>query len=387
MLLESIEYNHLPGTPSVWRLKGCTLGNINLIVGKNATGKTKTLKVIHALADLLCGDTKLTFLSGNYKVIFDSNGSKTKYYLSYDNNRIVQERLIIDSKSYLSRGHGGKGWIRYQKLIKGPGKLEFQISDNELAVFARRDMIQHPFLENLYSWGKSVTYYRFGGQLGQDHMLLSVPSETEKTAQTKLNIKDTTKVVEIFKQGDKEFGKKFTDTIITDMKKVGYRLKDIGICTPDSIIVQTPLPGSLLGIYVQEGDLKAKTDQNEISQGMFRALSLIIQINYSQLAQTPSCILIDDIGEGLDYERSSALVKLLVKKAEGKSIQLIMATNDRFVMNNVPLEYWSLIQRIGGTSRIHNFRNSRELFENFELTGLNNFDFFSTKYYLKRQLH
>ena len=68
---------------------------------------------------------------------------------------------------------------------------------------------------------------------------------------------------------------------------------------------------------------------------MFRALSLITQITYSQLTSTPSCILVDDIGEGLDYERASALIKLVVEKARGKSIQLIMATNDRFVMNSV----------------------------------------------------
>jgi len=116
---------------------------------------------------------------------------------------------------------------------------------------------------------------------------------------------------------------------------------------------------------------------------MFRALSLIIQITYSQLAGVPSCILVDDIGEGLDYDRSTALVRLLIERAKDTSGQLIMATNDRFVMNNVPLEYWSVIQRIGGVSKIYNYRNSPKLFNDFGLTGLNNFDFFSTKYYLK----
>jgi hypothetical protein len=93
--------------------------------------------------------------------------------------------------------------------------------------------------------------------------------------------------------------------------------------------------------------------------------------------------LIDDIGEGLDYNRSTALVKLLVDKAKETPFQLIMATNDRFVMNNVPLEYWSVIQRIGNISRIYDYRNSPDLFKEFELTGMNNFDFFSSKYYLK----
>jgi ABC-type lipoprotein export system ATPase subunit len=51
-----------------------------------------------------------------------------------------------------------------------------------------------------------------------------------------------------------------------------------------------------------------------------------------------TCVLIDDIGEGLDYERSSNLIKLLLKKMKKESIQLIMSTNDRFVMNNIPYD-------------------------------------------------
>jgi len=116
---------------------------------------------------------------------------------------------------------------------------------------------------------------------------------------------------------------------------------------------------------------------------MFRALSLIIQIQYSLFTGNPSCVLIDDIGEGLDFERSSALVKLLVERAKNSSIQLIVATNDRFIMNSIPLEYWLVIQRLGNLCKIYSQKNSPQLFNDFKLTGLNNFDFFSSGYYLK----
>jgi hypothetical protein len=166
------------------------------------------------------------------------------------------------------------------------------------------------------------------------------------------------------------------------MDAIGYNLKEIGTAPPISLSVDVT-PGEIVGIYAKEADLNGITDQNEMSQGMFRALSLLGQITYSQLINKPACILIDDIGEGLDYNRSTALVKLLIDKAKETPVQLIMATNDRFVMNNVPLEYWSVIQRIGNVSRIYDYRNSPDLFKEFELTGMNNFDFFSSKYYLK----
>jgi hypothetical protein len=57
-----------------------------------------------------------------------------------------------------------------------------------------------------------------------------------------------------------------------------------------------------------------------------------------------------------------------------------MSTNDRFVMNNVPLEYWQVIQRDGGKCKIFNYKNSKEKFDDFEYTGLNNFDFLATDF-------
>lgn len=122
-----------------------------------------------------------------------------------------------------------------------------------------------------------------------------------------------------------------------------------------------------------------------MSQGMFRALSVLIQINYGLLANLSVCVLIDDIGEGLDFERSSSLVKVLIEKARKSSIQLIMTTNDRFIMNGVPLEYWILLERRGSKCINYNVRNSKKMFDSFESTGLNNFDLFSSGYYLNNE--
>lgn len=382
MFLESIDYGQFKSTPRAWTLEGCTLGDINLIVGKNATGKSRTLSIIRALADLLCGDRKMTFLSGNYEVTFDKNGEKIRYGLKYEDRKIIKETLDIDSKNRLDRGVGGAGDIYYEEELKRT--MKFQTPDNELASLARRDSIQHPFLEDLYDWGKSVIHYHFGRSLGQDQLAVFV-EDKDRAGQQTLNLKDEKKVVAIFKKGEKEFGERFTSSIMQDMGSIGYELTEIGTATPEDLVVQinVPISGEIAGLYVQESDLRGRTYQNDMSQGMFRALSLITQITYSELAGVPSCILIDDIGEGLDYERSSALIKLLIERAKATSVQLIMATNDRFVMNNVPLEYWSVIQRIGGKSRIYNYRNSPRLFDDFALTGLNNFDFFSSSYYLK----
>jgi energy-coupling factor transporter ATP-binding protein EcfA2 len=376
MFLKSIEYTQYEGTPKLWKLEGCTLGNINLIVGKNATGKSKTLSIINSLASLLSGERAI-FITGNYKVKFDNKGQKINYYLHYENSSVVKEELIIDSEKKLTRGKEGIGEIYYAEK---KDTINFQTPPRELASVARRDTIQHPFLEDLYNWSRCVRYYRFGTQLGKEHLAVFIKNKAE---QPSLNPRDTDLVIAMFREGREKYSEEFTNAIMNDMNSIGYSLDEIGINAPESLILQAELPTEPVVLYVKETDLDCKTDQLDMSQGMFRALSLMIQIHYSLFTSTPSCILIDDIGEGLDFERSSALVKLLIERAKNSSVQLIMATNDRFIMNSVPLEYWLVVQRIGGKSKIYNRRNSPQLFKDFELTGLNNFDFFSSGYYLK----
>jgi hypothetical protein len=201
-----------------------------------------------------------------------------------------------------------------------------------------------------------------------------------KSIRENINLKDSDHVVGIFVLGKEELGDKFIESIKSDMDQIGYKISGIGTKSP--ISTEDPLDGEPESLYIQEVDLFEKTEQNYMSQGLFRALSLIIQINYSLLAEKPSCILIDDIGEGLDFERASAMIKVLISKAESGLVQLIMTTNDRFIMNGVPLEYWSVIERKSGLAKLHNIYNSKQIFDDFKFTGLNNFDFFSSQFYL-----
>ena len=378
MQLKSIEFRQYEGIPSQWTLEGFPLGNINLLVGKNATGKSRTLNIIRALGNLVAGDIKLHFKSGNYKVTFDKNGEAITYLLQYEKSRVIREKLIIGSDSKLDRGRNGAGKIWADKEDK---MMEFQAPDTVLACVNRRDEKQHPFFEDLYQWGKALRHYYFGEKMGREYLAAFVKESEE----SQLNLKDANLVVKIFAQGKKEFPQRFLEYIRSDMATIGYEINDIKIGMPKNVIFKGPMSQALKGLILKEEDLPGFTEQHEISQGMFRALSLVIQLNYSQLASVPSCIVIDDIGEGLDYDRSTALIKLLIKKAKASSVQLIMSTNDRFVMNNVPLKYWCVTQRLSNTCKVYNYENAKEKFDDFELTGLSNFDFFASEFWQNRQ--
>ncbi|GCL36047.1 ATP-binding protein [Sphaerospermopsis sp. FACHB-1094] len=387
MRLDLVEYYQ---DENKWRLKNCQLGDINLIVGKNASGKSRILRTIKFIADFLAGEERLSKLDGRlreWKLTFDINHTDEKkvYILKAENGQVIKESYTIGAKSYLNRDESGKGKIQAVQLDQ---EIDFQTPPSEVAAFNRRDSIQHPFFEEIYNWANSLRYYEFGTDLGRKS-LLEINNESFSLLKGNIDFKNKDNVIAIFKRGEEELGESFITSIKSDMLYLGYKINELGLKTPSTSIFKgdkLSLPdGKYQYLYVQESDLKNQTEQSIMSQGMFRALSLIIQVNYSLLAKKPSCILIDDIGEGLDFERASAMIKLLVSKAEAEKglVQLIMTTNDRFIMNGVPLEYWSVIERQPGLAKLHNIHNSKEIFDDFKFTGLNNFDFFATQFYLE----
>jgi len=379
MQLEKLEYCQFEGQPNEWKLEGATFENINLIVGKNATGKSRVLNIIGSLANILSRARKLPYLNGKYKVHFKKNKKSIIYSLEYKEEMIIKEKLVVDKETLMTRMSDGKGKIVSTQFKE---KMNFQTSINEVAAFTKRDSIQHPFLDDLYTWAEYLIHFRFGTPLGKDKLIALNRTKTDKS-ESQIDLKDTNEVLRKLQEGINKFGSKFISQIRKDMASLGYEIKNIELGSPVSFRIESGLQKAPLCLIVKEADLKGKTDQNDMSQGMFRALSLIVQINYVSMSKVSSCILIDDIGEGLDYERSTSLIKLIVKKAKDKAFQLIMATNDRFVMNNVALQHWSIINRLGNKSVLYNSVNSKNLFNEFEMIGLDNFDFFSSNYYLK----
>jgi AAA15 family ATPase/GTPase len=381
MKLKAIKFCRFKGQKYEWSMEGksengiynqpVTFQNINLIVGKNATGKSKTINTIRQLADLLSGDKKLSELvyhTSIYDLRFDNNGDEIIYYLEFEEGKVKQELLKINGVLKLER-NSKEGTMFYEKINTS---LEFQMEDDKLAV-SRVDNIQQPFFEPLQNWGKKLNFYEFGKDMGR-HFFIKEVNAVKKDED--VDLKNNPNIPQIFVLASLNFPN-FEDIVVQDMNKIGYQLTSI---TPQNL---NHIPTDIIGVSAKEEGIETTTDQKEMSQGMFRALSLLIQLNYSLLNNMPSSILIDDIGEGLDYERSKSLIDLIIEKVKDSPVQVIMTTNDRFVMNNIPLEYWSVIHRTPKKSLFYNYQNSKAIFDEFKYTGLSNFDFLSTEFYFE----
>jgi hypothetical protein len=376
MKLQSVKYSETDLHGNAWSIDGLALGDTNLIVGKNSTGKTRALNLIVALADLLSGRRNPVFLSMCAWDAKFKDGDTDIQFEIRANEKVRSESLTVGGQKVLSRVTDGPCYIKAVQLQKD---IEFQTPDDKLACVMRRDSVQHPFLEPLYTWGTSLRHYLFGTPLGKNAFGIKVDGAIE------VDFRATDNVIGIFSRGVSLFGPNFVEAVKADLAQIGYDISDIDIGQVESMrFLPEEVNDSVKALRVREAGAGWFVDQGALSQGMFRALSLLVQLNYARMANAAQCVVIDDIGEGLDYERSKALIQVVVSKAATSGVQLIMSTNDRFVMNSVPLDMWSVMaRRPGGNVQVYNYQNARDRFEEFQFTGLNNFDFFAMDFATK----
>jgi len=381
-MLKSLNYSEYESSPRQWRILNATFSEINLITGKNSAGKSRLISVLLSLSRLLAGQVPTLFDSANFDAELVIDGSTFRYKLHCERAAVISERLEVDGVEKFTRDQEGRGKIFYESSNEF---LEFKLPPDAIVAVNRRDEIQHSYLIKLHNWALGVAFYPFGSDFGKSRLM--TPPEIENhllNTSSPPILDDPGNLVGAYASAFSRFGEDFDRAIIADMQQLGYSITDVGAENIQSLV---KFPISAYGIFAQESDLGFKNPQTQLSQGMFRALALVIHLNICLFAKSKKVILVDDIGEGLDYERATAVIDLLIAKTKNSGIQLFMTTNDRFVMNKVPLEYWSVLKRDGGEVKMYNIRSAPKEFENFRFLGLNNFDFFASNLFEPENKH
>ncbi|MCW3848652.1 ATP-binding protein [Sphingomonas sp. LB-2] len=383
MKLTSFSYSELEESDRQWSVDNFSLDGINLLVGQNASGKTRILNCIKALATLLTTKPDRLFSTGNWKAVFANKSSRIEYNLQIGARKITREIVTIDGMTRLSRDENGEGSI-WNEQIQRP--LDFKIDDDSVAAFFKRDEKQHAFLEPLFDWASSLRHYPFGTDFGKTTIFAASRGLESTDASDFKSLLEAQNVVGLYCMGYDRFGEQFDKAILSDFRAAGYDCEAVDAVPAKGIAIDIPHIVGKIPVYLQvkEKKLPCPTRQFDMSMGMFRCLALIIHITYSRLAKEQTTILIDDIGEGLDFERSTSLIKRLIKRCTNQSIQLVMSTNDRFVMNEVDLKHWHIVRRRANRVTIFDYENSTEAFEKFKFLGLSNFDFFVKGAYLSK---
>lgn len=344
---------HFSYSESGWFIeRPLPLQPVNLLVGKNSAGKSKTIRSLGKTVAFLLQQYDLQkYEEFGASLRFEDAGASFLYSFSCKDGIIEKEHLAVGNRVYLNRD--GENALLHEDVINPPS--------NKLVLHVRRDTVQYPYIEKIMSWaertcgisfneidmaGDSSTSFRIAGiQQKLYDMVKALPKEGVQHVMDEAGKLD----YPIIQIRPLDFTENF--------KKVIFREKGVG---------------------------KFLLDRS-LSKGMFRALYILIYIEYISRQGFPSVLMIDDMCEGLDYDRSISLGKLLFDFCLSNGVQLVASSNDTFLMDIVDLEYWNIIQRDGSKVSSINIQDNPELFRDFRFTGLSNFDFISTDY-IKRHL-
>lgn len=330
-----------------WELKEMmTLQPVNLLVGKNAVGKSKTIQSLgKVIAYLLQQKEPSEYEGFGVSLAFEDKGERFSYNFIYSNGEVIQEELFTLHEKYLSRNK--ETAILHDTHINPPA--------NKLILHVRRDTVQYPYIEKIMLWAEQACGLSFNEMdMAGDNNTFSYILGQQK---------DLYSLVKSMSQDALEH-------IVSQARSLDYLLTKI---EPLSV-------GTLKKVTFQEQDVTDILIDKSLSKGMFRALYLLIYMEHLSEQEHPSLLLVDDLCEGLDYDRSTKLGKLVFNFCLEHNIQLIASSNDTFLMDVVNLKYWNILQREGSAVTSINAQNSPELFNDFSFTGLSNFDFFSSDY-------
>lgn len=381
MPLQSIEFTRNPGRAKQWRLEPLELGPVNLIVGRNASGKTQALSVITALARLITGEARPKLEAGSFKarlaLELDKRPAIYEYELVFEGANVARESLRVDGAARLIRGAGRACAVHDAASGR---EREVEIPPDHLAVAAPLAPGGGPgggarpaWLEPLAAWAAGVRRIDFASGSAAASGSTRFRVGVEPPGAEPPNLCAT------YQRALADFGPDFRRRVIEDMGRVGYPIEDLAVGPLTCLGAE--VAGSVgVCLRVKEPQLAEPVEQPELSQAMSRSLALLTRLNAELMRGGMTLAVIDDIGEGLDFERSRSMIELLMERVAEANVQLVISTNDRFVMNRVPLELWSLLWREGGVIKVFNERNSKEIFEDFKFTGLSNFDFLSTDF-------
>lgn len=368
MILTKVDYFEHKGQDNYWEIKDVNLDMLNLIIGQNATGKSRLISVITSFAKIISKKIP-RLLTGNWNLEFVDRKNKIlyQYDLSTFEGIVVLENIRKNGKILLTREKENGEIFSHT----GGKLISFHPPENELTSHVRRDTKEYPFLEDFLRWANSFHGYSFTNVRPNQIM---IPNRPEILLEEFL-LEDLSATPYLLVSALKN--RNIIDTIIEDFSTIGYPIKNITV-SPKKV---AGIQNDLFFAQVWEKDLSCPTDQLSMSQGMYRAFSLLVIIEHLLRLKKECTIVIDDLGEGLDFERSSKTTNLLFKKLQGSPIQLIATSNDRFLINNFNMKSLNLLERTGHVVTSYNYQNNKEKFDEFSYTGLSNFDFFSGKMY------
>ena len=351
MLLKSFDFKE-----SGWTLSGLSpLGKSNLLVGRNSTGKTRTLNALRKTIAFMRND--LSFPGVNdfaAEFVFtdpQNDAGEMKYVFQLKEGKVVKESLVVDGKYIIKR-------TKSEAMLFG---AKINPPAEKLVVQARRDTA-YTEIEALMVWAEGVVNISCADIINLTVLL-------QKSFYTPERFSDI-----VDKLTDEDL-----KAVKSNARKLEYYITEM----------KTIKSSEMKFVQIKERAVENRIMDVTLSNGMLRVLYILSFLEYIKHNNKLSLLLIDDLGEGLDYRRSTCLGEMVFEYCKNNGLQLIASSNDAFLMDVVDVADWHVLRRESNKVEVLNKAKEPELFRKFRISGLSNFDLFSSdfidKYFAKQK--
>lgn len=339
MLITEFSYNR-----EHWNLNRIILQDLNLLVGANAVGKSKTINAINTVSSIISGRVPLNLRSTFNTTLKLVDGSDSfTYELSILNASVLSEKLTVNSNVTIQRD--GNSALFYGEEVNPPF--------SSLLLGSRRDTEKYPDIEKLMEFFERVSLFSFSNV---------IPGE---------------RVLDPITVGGLDIAGMFSDLSDEDRGSIIDLLNELGFKVGNLHSIRSM--GKAL-IAMKEEGVGSEFVMWAFSTGLIRVVALLTYLFHLSVDSKGGLILIDDLGEGLDYHRSTKLGKFVCDFCREKGIQVILTTNDSFLMNVIDIDYWNILSRKGPVVSSVSRGTDPALFDSFKLTGLSNYDLFRSDF-------
>lgn len=316
-------------TPEI-NINNISISDFNLLIGDNAQGKTRLFQSLYFLANLFTGKPKIisTYYHGTFE--FDAASQDVNDKIIYDiiiepkeNKNIFKETITRNGKIIYSFHDK-----HLYNEISNKNIKNFFIPPNSPALISIADpeFVTINIIRNFF---QKIVY--ISSEKRRD-ILIDEGSLTPNV--------DSTNIASVLKSWRNLYPEIFNE-VVSEIKDNFPLIKDIFFTE------QKDLHTELLTINEQNVDKNIL--QMEWSDGIIRLLCLLmlpkVPFKIENKVEPPSLILVDEIENGLDYNRLKYIMKYLEDYSDDS--QIIVSSHSPLVCDFVHPQNWIVVKRKG----------------------------------------
>jgi hypothetical protein len=335
-----------------WELEETKFDAFNLLVGVSGVGKTKILKALEQVRQFALGDNR-EWLDASWSLEFEHDEHRYHWQASVrsrpgpdapEQTEVQSETLVKDAVRLVHRTAEAFSFnsVVLPKLPRvlsaivllaaedsiapinvGLGRMLFSNPDNKLAFINVEDL---DTLTRAYGSSDALRADVNIGVIPKAYALQTIaPDEWKCVVDLFVSIFPSVADVKVIKLSDPEYPYQRRST-------VAHSLDYEGLC-----------------LAIREKETGTWVAAVWISSGMHRTLAHLIEIS---LAPPGTVVLIDEFENSLGKNCMPQLVDFILSRAP--DLQFIITSHHPYIINNLPISTWKLVQRRGSRVKVLN---------------------------------